>query len=186
LGRVEVGGTKGAAAGIVVVQVGNVTEETGACLASIGNAPTPIGCPESYAAAQCSTQEFGFGDCAKGVDDVCKGACHARAQTKVAQLKVKLNSKPRHDVTVPITVDNDSEGVAYPKSLTFTSLDWNTTKSVTVKGVDDYMYDKNVTYKVTVGPGVSDDTKYQDQHASTYSFLKYRRRLHRAECPVRP
>jgi hypothetical protein len=74
--------------------------------------------------------------------------------------QVKLNSKPTSTVTVPLRVDNPSEGKLSPDVLTFTPDDWNIPRTVTVTGRDDPRDTDFVNYFVLVGPAVSDDPSY--------------------------
>ena len=50
---------------------------------------------------------------------------------------VKLATQPSASVTVGVTSDDTGAATASPASLTFTTADWNTTKTVTVSGVND-------------------------------------------------
>ena len=59
----------------------------------------------------------------------------------------------------------------YPPRVIFTPQNWMTEQTVYIQGVDDYMYDKNTTYTITVGPAVSSDKKYDNKHAETFQFI---------------
>ena len=50
---------------------------------------------------------------------------------------VKLATQPSGSVTVSVTSDDTGAATASPASLTFTTGNWNTTKTVTVSGVND-------------------------------------------------
>ena len=63
-----------------------------------------------------------------------------------ATYTVKLNGPPTGNVTVDITSNNPGAATVSPASLTFTSTDWNTAKTVMVTGVEDSdMNDEFVT-----------------------------------------
>ena len=72
---------------------------------------------------------------------------------------IKLNTHPKHLVTIPISVDNPSIATISPDSLSFTPTDWSDTKTVTITGtkVD---YSDNVTLKIKFGSPLSDDVDY--------------------------
>ena len=54
-----------------------------------------------------------------------------------ATYTVTLNSVPTGDVTVAITSSDPGAATVVPATLTFTPLDWNAAKTVTVTGVED-------------------------------------------------
>jgi Ca2+-binding RTX toxin-like protein len=66
---------------------------------------------------------------------------------------VVLNKAPRQDVVLTLTINDESEGVfaagKATQTLTFTSSNWNTSQTVTVKGVDDGATDGNITYSIS-------------------------------------
>ena len=78
-----------------------------------------------------------------------------------ATFTVRLNTKPTADVTIAVSSSNDKEGVVSPKSLVFTSLNWNAPQVVTVTGVDDAVADGTQTYKVITAPAKSSDKTYE-------------------------
>ena len=54
-----------------------------------------------------------------------------------ATYTAKLNTVPTDDVTVAITSSDPGAATVVPATLTFTPLDWNAAKTVTVTGVED-------------------------------------------------
>jgi hypothetical protein len=70
-----------------------------------------------------------------------------------ASYGVVLNKAPRQDVVLTLTINDESEGVfaagKATQTLTFTSSNWNTAQTVTVKGVDDGATDGNITYSIS-------------------------------------
>ncbi len=84
-----------------------------------------------------------------------------------AAFTVRLDTKPETDVIVDVKNDYDTtEGTVSPLSLTFTPLNWNAYKVVTVTGEDDDETDGNITYSITLLPAVSDDPDYQGKLAT--------------------
>ena len=73
---------------------------------------------------------------------------------------IVLNSQPISNVTVPFTSLDTTEGVVSPASVTFTPVNWNAPRTVTVTGVDDLVQDGNKAYSVTTGPATSADPTY--------------------------
>ena len=82
---------------------------------------------------------------------------------------VVLESEPFGDVTIPLSVTDDSEGTVSSMSLTFTSANWDTPQTVTVTGEDDDIDDGNVGYTVVTGAATSIDTVYAGMDASDVS-----------------
>jgi len=77
-----------------------------------------------------------------------------------ATFSISLTSKPKADVTVPVTSSNTNEGRVTPATLTFTAKNYATPQIITVTGQDDSVVDRDQPYTVTVGPTKSDDTYY--------------------------
>lgn len=77
-----------------------------------------------------------------------------------ATFTIRLNAKPAADVTIPLSSSNDKEGVVAPKSVVFTTLNWNAPQTVTVTGVDDSAADGPQTYKIVTAPATSSDSTY--------------------------
>ncbi len=73
-----------------------------------------------------------------------------------------LKSKPKGEVTIPISSNDKGEGIVDKASLTFTTSDWASKKSVTVTGVDDNDIDGSPNYGVVLGAPTSTDQAYAD------------------------
>lgn len=82
-------------------------------------------------------------------------------------LKVKLNSRPTHDVTVNISSSDTTEGVPSPSHLVFTPQDWFNEKSVNIVGQNDCSNDGFVNYVVHAGPTSSLDPNYMGLNSNT-------------------
>lgn len=77
-----------------------------------------------------------------------------------ATFTIRLNSKPKANVSIGLSSTNTNEGTVEPGSLTFTPDNWNAQQTVTVRGVDDKMADGNQVYKIITQNAVSDDPGY--------------------------
>jgi large repetitive protein len=65
---------------------------------------------------------------------------------------IRLNSQPvGGDVVIPLTSSNPAETAISPASLTFTALDWNTPKTVTLTGVPDGTPDGTQSVNILLG-----------------------------------
>lgn len=78
----------------------------------------------------------------------------------VATFTIKLNAQPYSDVTIPIRSSDTGEGEASPKTLVFTSENWNANQTVTVTGVDDYLVDGNQSLTIYSDPATSNNSDY--------------------------
>jgi len=65
-----------------------------------------------------------------------------------ATFKLRLANQPAANVTVAITSSNTNEGSVSPTSITFTSANWNTDRTVTVTGVADNRIDVNQEFEI--------------------------------------
>jgi len=74
--------------------------------------------------------------------------------------RVRLDSEPTADVTVPVVSGDTSEGLTDPMMLTFTAANWNAFQTVTVTGQDDAVADGDQAYNINVGPASSTDVGY--------------------------
>jgi hypothetical protein len=79
-----------------------------------------------------------------------------------ASFEVSLTHEPASFVILGIVSSDEMEGVIETYAITFTSLDWNEPKTVTVTGIDDLLDDGDRTYSVTMDLVVSRDLSFQD------------------------
>ena len=77
-----------------------------------------------------------------------------------ATFTVELESQPTANVTIGVSSSDTSEGTVSLATLTFTSSNWDTPKTVTVTGVDDELLDGNVSYTVNLAAATSGDPNY--------------------------
>ena len=76
----------------------------------------------------------------------------------LATFTVKLGPKqPTADVTIAVSSGDTTEGTVSPSSLTFTTMNWNATQTVTVTGKDDVVVDGNPSYAITLNPSSADN-----------------------------
>lgn len=75
--------------------------------------------------------------------------------------EVFLRTQPQNDVVVNLRSSNEQEGQVVPEALTFTALDWNVPKVVTVEGVNDEIADGDRSYRVITSL-TTDDPVYQN------------------------
>ena len=73
---------------------------------------------------------------------------------------VALTSQPTADVIIGVSSSNPAEGTVAPTSLTFTTANWATSKTVTVTGVDDLIDDGNIDYTIQTTNPTGDDATY--------------------------
>jgi len=79
-----------------------------------------------------------------------------------ATFTMVLNSAPTADVTVALSSSDTTEGTVSPASVTFGTSDWNTPKTVTVTGVNDFVDDGDVAYTIVTAAAASADEVYNN------------------------
>ena len=79
---------------------------------------------------------------------------------------IVLNSQPTADVTIGLSSSDTSEGTISLSSVTFTSVNWETPRTVTVSGQDDDLDDGDVAYSVVTAAASSSDTAYNGLNAT--------------------
>ncbi len=93
--------------------------------------------------------------------------------TSTASFTIELDINPTDDVTIPINSSDTTEGVSSVDELTFTKENWDVPQTVTVSGVDDELFDGDVTYMIETGSPVSDDSNYNSLLASDLVDLSF-------------
>ena len=78
----------------------------------------------------------------------------------IVTFSIILNSPPTGDVTIVLSSSDTTEGTIDLSSVTFTPVNWNVPKTVTVTGVDDTVLDGNQLYFIVTDPAASVDTDY--------------------------
>ncbi|TGL45106.1 DUF1554 domain-containing protein [Leptospira perdikensis] len=113
------------------------------------------------------------------------------ATTTNGTFKVRLRTQPTANVTIPINDVYDAvnvgnrEGVANPKTLTFTNANYSVDQVVTVSSVDDLELDGLKSYTIELGKTTSTDSEYNgikprnvvvynlDQSVPGFTVLKF-------------
>ncbi len=88
--------------------------------------------------------------------------------TKSAQLQFALRTQPAHEITIPVTVSDETEGSVSVSEIVIDPADWNSPEDneLTVSGVDDFLTDGNITYQLVTGKPSSLDAMYDGLSAS--------------------
>lgn len=86
---------------------------------------------------------------------------HTSEDLNTAFFKVKLLTIPSSSVTINFSSSDTTEGtIQSGASLTFTTVNWNTYQTVTVKGVNDSLGDGDIAYTVITSAASSADANY--------------------------
>ena len=67
------------------------------------------------------------------------------------QFTVVLDAQPAGNVVLDVSSGDEGEATVAPASLTFTSANWDTPRTVTVTGIDDILHDGQQIATITVG-----------------------------------
>lgn len=73
---------------------------------------------------------------------------------------IVLDSEPTAGVMIALSSSDVSEATVSPANISFTSTDWNTPQTVTVRGVDESLDDGDIAYSIVTASAVSNDPKY--------------------------
>ncbi|MFZ2726657.1 MAG: FG-GAP-like repeat-containing protein [Methylococcaceae bacterium] len=74
-----------------------------------------------------------------------------------ASYSIVLTTKVAQDVVLSFSSSDTTEGTVDTPTLTFTSANWDTPQTLTVRGVDDYLNDGTVPYTVTGSISTTDN-----------------------------
>jgi hypothetical protein len=88
-----------------------------------------------------------------------------------ATFTIVLTSQPTANVTIGLSSSDITEGTVSPASVTFTNLNWDTPRTVTVTGVDDNLADGNIDYTIVTAPATSIDTNYNTVNPADVSVI---------------
>ena len=77
-----------------------------------------------------------------------------------ATFTVRLSTQPVANVTIPVSSNDSSEGVAAVASLSFTTTNWFTPQTISVSGTDDLIDDGDLTYSIILAAATSTDSGY--------------------------
>ncbi len=73
---------------------------------------------------------------------------------------IVLRSQPMASVTIPLSSSDTTEGTVTPDEVVFTTENWSSKQTVTVKGVNDDEADGHQQYTIRTGAAISDDPAY--------------------------
>jgi len=90
---------------------------------------------------------------------------------KAVQVAIVLNVAPLEDVSIDFSSEDQSEGTISVTRLTFTSLNWSTSQTISVTGVDDHIIDGNVNYRILANNMVSADPAYDKLNVENISLV---------------
>ncbi|MBK8173117.1 MAG: hypothetical protein IPK60_22670 [Sandaracinaceae bacterium] len=82
---------------------------------------------------------------------------------------VVLNAQPSASVSVALSSDTPTEGTVSPASLTFTTSNWSTPRTVIVTGANDFVADGARMYTIVTGAVTSADGAYAGINPSDVS-----------------
>jgi large repetitive protein len=88
-----------------------------------------------------------------------------------ATFTIVLDTQPAADVTMGISSSNQAEGTVSDSSVTFTSANWASPKTITVTGVDDdSTADGSQTYSIAFAAAKSSDANYAGKQPVSLSL----------------
>ena len=77
-----------------------------------------------------------------------------------ASVDVVLDVAPAANVTIPVSMPDNTEGLLSTNLLTFTPADWNVPQTITITGVDDSLNDGNIAHLLVFDPASSTDLNF--------------------------
>jgi subtilisin family serine protease len=83
---------------------------------------------------------------------------------------VRLNSQPISPVSLAVNSGDATEGAALPGLLVFTPTNWSQSQTVVITGVDDTIWDGDVTYSIAIAAATSLDPLYDGINPADYSL----------------
>ncbi|MFA5374661.1 MAG: hypothetical protein WC455_02740 [Dehalococcoidia bacterium] len=86
-----------------------------------------------------------------------------------ATFTVKLNTQPTANVSIGLSSSNLAEGTVSPSSITFSTANWSTPRTITVTGVNDAVADGDIAYTIVTAAATSTDTDYNNLNAADVS-----------------
>ena len=93
-----------------------------------------------------------------------------------ASFSIRLCSLPTSNVSIPISINDTTEGKLFPnsndnKTLIFSPDNWTTVQTVSVYFVDDDLSDDDEEFKVVLGNVISNDTNYNNKNPSDVTVI---------------
>ena len=82
---------------------------------------------------------------------------------------MSLQIEPTHSVTIPVSLEDTTEGLIEVSELVFTTANWSTPQGIVVVGLDDEISDGNVDYSIELGTTISEDAAYNGKDPTDVS-----------------
>lgn len=79
-----------------------------------------------------------------------------------ATFTIVLASQPIGSVVISVSSSNTGEGTVSPASISFGPGNWSSPQTITVRGVDDTVADRNIYYSIITSNAMSTDPKYNN------------------------
>ena len=86
---------------------------------------------------------------------------------------VVLDSQPLSSVTIGLSSNDTTEGTVSPGSLTFTTSNWSSPRTVVVTGVNDFVVDGDINFTIVTGAASSSDPNYNGLNPPNVSARNY-------------
>jgi hypothetical protein len=156
----------------VVVEAAQVSEEAGATIATVTRSNTDNGAALLVTLISSDTAEATVPATATNTDDDTAGITvtpisHDTSESGgTATFTIVLDTQPASDVVIGIGSGDLTEGLVWPASVRFTSVNWNVVRTITVSGEDDSVVDGDVTFTVFTGAAASTDANYSGLDAA--------------------
>lgn len=102
------------------------------------------------------------------------GAISGTTTTEVGgavNFTVRLNSEPTSAVTLSFSSDDTTEGMVSPSSVIFTATNWNVPVTIRGIGVDDWLDDGDIPWKLVINPAASQDPLYSGLNPADFNLV---------------
>ncbi|MFQ5542731.1 MAG: DUF1565 domain-containing protein [Nitrospiria bacterium] len=103
---------------------------------------------------------YSFAPCQVGITVSSNSGLATSEVGGIDTFTVVLNTEPTENVILDLASSDVTEGIVTPSILTFTPVDWDIPKLVTVAGLDDALEDGDVLYRILIAPTESVDPLY--------------------------
>ncbi|MGE3817844.1 MAG: putative Ig domain-containing protein, partial [Isosphaeraceae bacterium] len=125
--------------------------------------------------ADYTAADVGLVSTAAGIDVSPISGLVTTSEGGTAQFTVVLASRPSSAVTIGLRSSDPTQGSASPTGLTFTPLDWDVPRTVTVTGFGDGAIGSDVLYRIITDPAVSADPNFSGLDSSDVSVTNLER-----------
>ncbi|HEU0036437.1 MAG TPA: Calx-beta domain-containing protein [Kofleriaceae bacterium] len=90
-----------------------------------------------------------------------------------ATFTIVLNSEPTGNVTIGLSSNDTTEGTVSPASVTFTPLNWDVPRTITITGVNDAIADGNQQFFIITAAALSTDPTYNGLNPSNVKVTNF-------------